>query len=328
MATEKLVGAGSGALAGAALGAKIGAAGGPIGMGVGALVGGLAGLFGTKSTKKVPDRKSLDIAKLIEDARKNSETNLSRQLELESKYLPEQAAFRKAADTGLASRAAEVGSRGYLDALMKGMGESTKFLPEGSAGRAILDEAKLGAGLTADVQAEIAKGALEGASTAGIAGSAAGRGLVARDIGLSSAALRQARLAAALGVEQTVANQFLQGEQLRGGEIARLGALSQTAPLPEAGLSAGSIADLTVAEQNAANQYAANRVATENAATQQRNQMLQGLFGQVSGGGLTDIFKTTPPASSASANPLDFSNNNLFGPAGAPSANLKFGLKK
>ena len=73
---------------------------------------------------------------------------------------------------------------------------------------------------------------------------------------------------------------------------------------------------------------ALTRVATENAATQQRNQMLQGLFGQVSGGGLTDIFKTTPPASSASANPLDFSNNNLFGPAGAPSANLKFGLKK
>ena len=326
MATEKLMGAGSGALAGAKAGTMIGGPG--VGTAIGAVVGGLAGLFGTKSTKKAPDRKPLDIAKLIEDARKNSETNLSRQLELESKYLPEQAAFRKAAETGLASRAAEVGSRGYLDALMKGMGESTKFLPEGSAGRAILDEAKLGAGLTADVQAEIAKGALEGASTAGIAGSAAGRGLVARDLGISSAALRQARLAAALGVEQTVANQFLQGEQLRGGEIARLGALSQTAPLPEAGLSAGSIADLTVAEQNAASQYALQQTASENAATQQRNQMLQGLFGQVSGGALTDIFKTTPPASSASANPLDFSNNNLFGPAGAPSANLKFGLKK
>lgn len=295
MALEKISGAASGAVAGAKIGSVIPG----VGTAIGSVVGGLAGLFGSKKTSSVPARKPIDIAKLVEDARANAQQNLSRSLELEASYLPEQAAFRRAANTGLATRAAQVGSAGYLDALMKGLGEATKFLPEGSAGRAILDEAKLGATLSPDVQAEVAKSALEGASSAGIAGSSAGAGRVARDIGLSAAALRERRLAAALGVENDAASRMLAGEQLRGSEVARLGQLSLSTALPEAGLSAGTLADLAIAESNAANQYAVSSAAAKNASTQSRNQMLQNLFGQagaVADSGMLDgLFKTSTP---------------------------------
>jgi hypothetical protein len=213
---------------------------------------------------------------------------------------------------------------------MKGMGEATKFLPEGSAGKALIDEAKLGAGLTADVQAEVTKGALEGASAAGIAGSAAGRGLVARDIGISSAALRQARLAAALGVEQNAATQFLKGEELRGNSIFNMGQLSSRLELPEAGLSTAEMANLTIAENNGANQYAVDRVAAENAAASERNKMLQGLFSTAAGAapGFADLFKvSTPPISPAPAianrsAPTFGVNGQFVNPLAGPNANL------
>lgn len=265
MSTEKVVGGVSGALggaaAGAALGSKIGALAGPVGIIGGALIGGLAGIFGSKKPKYKP----IDVAKLAEDARKNAETNLIKGLELERKYLPTQAAFRSSAENALLQRLDRVGQTDYLDQLMRGAAGATQFLPEGSVGRQILEDAKLGGALTADVQAEVTKAALEGAGQAGLSGSMAGRGRVARDIGISSQLLRQQRLAQALGIEQTMANQYLASEQAAANEVGRLGLASLALPLPEAGLSAGDLASVAVGGQNAANAAAANSAASRNA---------------------------------------------------------------
>lgn len=301
MSTEKTVGAASGAMSGAAIGAKYGTALGPWGMAAGAVVGGLIGLFGTKKTKKPPARKPLDIAALISQAREQAEVNLSQQLRLEQQYLPNQAAFRSVSDQNLAQLGREFGGS-YVADLLKGMGNAVNFLPEGSSARMILEEAKLGANLSPDVQAEVAKAALEGAGRSGISGSAAGRGLVARDIGQSAAALRASRLSAGANIENILAQRFFSSEQARVGGILESGRLSAARMLPEAGLSAGSIADLTISENNAGNQYAMNMAAAENARRQAQNAQIQGLFTQAAGtfGGSLGGAKTATPTPSTS----------------------------
>lgn len=243
------------------------------GAAIGAVVGGLAGLFGTK---KAPKPQTIDIAKLVEDARKNAETNIANSLRMEAQYLPGQAAFRTAATDAAARRAAEVSAADYVGNLMRGAAGATQFLPEGSVARQILDEVKLGGALPADVQAQVAKTALEGAGSAGIAGSQAARGLVARDIGMTSEALRQQRIARALGIETGMMQNFLAGEGARGAEILNAGRMALATPLPESGLSSGDLASIAVANTNMVNQANASAAAA-------RNAQLQGLFGTALG---------------------------------------------
>jgi len=269
-------------------------------MAVGAVIGGLTGLLGSK---KAPKPQSVDIAKLVEDARKNAEANLAGSLRLESQYLPGQAAFRTAGTEALAQRAAEVGATDYVGNLLRGAASATQYLPAGSVARQVLEEAQLGGALPADVQAQITKSALEGAGRSGIGGSMAARGLVARDIGMTSEALRQRRLAQALGIESAMMNQYLSGEQARGAEISRAGQLALATPLPESGLAPGDIASVAIGNINMQNRAAANAAAA-------RNAQLQGLFGTAlgfasamkpgggGGGGDLDISKIpdiTPP---------------------------------
>ncbi len=273
MSTERIIGGATGALSGAAAGAKLGSIAGLPGVAVGAVVSGLAGIFGAK---KAPKPQTVDIAKLVADARQNATENLANSLKMEAQYLPGQAAFRSTATDALARRAAEVSAQDYVGNLLRGAGGATQFLAEGSIARQILDDAKLGGSLPADVQAQVTKAALEGAGQAGIAGSTAARGVVARDIGMSSEALRQRRLAQALGIESSLFNAYLQGEGARGTEIARSGQLALATPLPESGLSSGDLASLAVANTNIVNQGNASAAAA-------RNAQLQGLFGTALG---------------------------------------------
>lgn len=290
MAIEQISGAASGAMTGAKIGSAILPGVGTV---VGGILGGVAGLFGSKKTA-APKPQALDIAKLVEDARKNAEQNLAGQLQLEQKYLPQQAAFRQAADAGLAQQAQRMGSSSYVAELLRGMGNATQYLPEGSVAKQLLDEAKLGGALTPDVQAQIAKTALEGAGRAGISGSMAGRGLVARDIGMTSEAIRRQRLAQALGIEQSAAQNYLLGEQLQGQNILNLGTQSAARQLPQAGLSPQAITDMQVADFN--------RMEDLKQAQQQSGKAgLFDLFGQITGfakeGGfdpLKDLFKKAP----------------------------------
>lgn len=254
--------------------AKAGVIGGPIGLVAagGALLGGLAGVFGSKKPKYQP----IDIGKLAEQARQNAERTLADSIRLEGKYLPGQAAFRTAAEDAAARYAADIGAQDYVGNLLRGAGEATRYLPEGSVARQILDEANLGGALTADVQSEVAKAALEGAGQAGLSGSMAGRGRVARDIGISSQAMRMQRLAAALGIEQAAAQQYLTGEEMRGRNVLAAGGMALGARLPDAGLSSADLASAAVGGQNAANQMAATSAMS-------RNQQLSNLFGTVLG---------------------------------------------
>lgn len=277
MSTEQVLGGATGALsgaaAGAALGTKIGGAlAGPVGIVGGALLGGLAGIFGSKKPKYQP----IDIGKLAEQARQNAETTLANSVRLEGKYLPGQAAMRLNAENAAAKYLADISAQDYVGNLLRGAGAATQYLPEGSVAKQILSEAQMGGALTADVQSEVAKAALEGAGQAGLSGSMAGRGRVARDIGISSQALRAQRLAAALGIEQGAAQQYLAGEELRGRNILQGGIIAANTRLPDAGLSSGDLASAAIGGQNAANQMAANSAMS-------RNQQLMGLFGTALG---------------------------------------------
>lgn len=306
MATGEFVGAASGALTGA----KMGSVFGPVGTGVGAVVGGLAGLFGSKSSKSsAPAYKPLDISKIIEDARTNAASNYANSFSLERQYNPGTAALRNTTNIALQNLAdgrtpGLQAQKSILDDLsspaVSALG-TNPLLAESSA--RILQNLRLGGTLGADVQAQAVKAALEKGGAAGISGSGAARGLVARDLGLTSLGLENQRIQAAQTAGATQAQLGLQADALRlqdllgrtgaingiaGQDISRTGLLSQLVDaraLPESGLNPGSIASLYVADNNARNQVNVNSAAIAQA---QKNSNLNALLGfgsTVAGGG-------------------------------------------
>ena len=229
-----------------------------------AVLGAGASIYGSKKAAKAAKSvQPVNVAQLAADARANAETNLRRSLELEQRYLPGQAAARAGMQDALAGvfgpasqRARETALAGMLGLAERGgVSELTR-----TAADYILAELKLGARLDPETQAAVMRGALSGAGGAGILGSQAGRGLTARDLGLTSMQLQNARRQAALQA----------GEQLSRSELASLAGLqslvgSQTSEaltasqllggmLPEAGLSAGDLANVTVGNVNQQNQ--------------------------------------------------------------------------
>lgn len=230
----------------------------------------------------------INVDQLITDARKNAAENYKTSLALESQYNPAQAALRNSA-TQLATQAAlnPPGATPY-----RGSDVGNSLLNESS--QSILDSLRLGASLPADVQAEVTRAALSKGGQAGLAGSFAGRGLVAKDIGTTSLALlkdRQAQALAAGGVlDQLGLNraQFgLAQDQARNQNAYQFKLLADAFALPESGLSAGDITSLVVGDNNSANQVAQRQAEINqqnaNARAAQLNQLL-GFGAQAVGG--------------------------------------------
>jgi hypothetical protein len=259
---------------------------GPWGTAIGAVVGGVAGLLGTKKT---PKPTSIDIGKLVEDARVNAETNLQTALRLESQYLPGQAAARASTDeflasqfTGASAQAREASLRGALGlAADRGVSTLTQ-----SAADQILADLQMGSQLDPETQAQVMRGALSGAGTSGIMGSQAGRGLAARDLGLTGLQLRGARQQAAMTAGNVLDSRYLeslgllsdiQGRnlQLASGAAGVMG----SRPLPEAGLSSGSLAAVTIGDTQSLNQYRLADAEAKNKALQSALQSGLGLAG-------------------------------------------------
>lgn len=173
---------------------------------------------------------TLDIDKIIADSRAAAAENYRTSLALEAENNPGQAAFRNAANSGLTQLAnaapfqfdapGYTGSRtvnypgaanpGYTGARSVGYTapaartftgnpvEAYTGTPQGNSllsesADSILQSLRLGGALPADVQSQITRAALSKAGQAGLSGSAAARGLVARDIGTNSLALLNAR---------------------------------------------------------------------------------------------------------------------------------------
>lgn len=257
-------------VSGAAAGAKVGSLFGPVGSGVGAVVGGIAGLFGGSKSKsvKVPDYKPLDINQLITDARTNAAQNYASSFALESQFRPGTAALRGYTDQSLTDLANGTDAgQAARNSLLGGLtGQPNALL--GESAESILKQLRLGGSLDPETQNLIARTALARGGQAGLAGSGAGQGLVARDLGLTSLGLIQSRQAAAqaagTNLEQLLQSRFGLAQSAANADASRTGLLAgiiDARALPEAGLSAGSIADLTIAQNNALNQYNLNSAA-------------------------------------------------------------------
>ena len=223
-------------------------------------------------------QKQVDIGKLVADSRVNAEENLRRSLELEQQYLPGQAAAREPATQQFLSQLspqAAAQRQAAVDRLVGFSAGGAQPTYKGSelfqsAADRILADLNLGGKLDAETQSAVVRGALSGAGRSGVIGSEAGRGLVARDLGLTSLQLQQARQQAALqagqaqsqlGMQQ--AQQYLQSLGLAvdatTGQLQQAGnlyGLVQNIPLPESGLTSADIANVTVGQTNASNQAA------------------------------------------------------------------------
>jgi hypothetical protein len=180
----------------------------------GSAVAGIAGgIMSARAGRKAAEeamskQERVDIGKLVADARANSEANLAKSLELEKKYLPGTAQLRQTTTENLLSQIAPGGTAATRreEALTKLLGftpASAEPTYEGSplfkaAADRIAADLALGGKLDPETQAEVVRGALSGAGRSGVIGSQAGRGLTARDLGLTSLKLQQARQGAAL----------------------------------------------------------------------------------------------------------------------------------
>lgn len=253
-----------------------------------AVAGIVGGIMSSKAASKAANeamskQQRVDIGKLVADARANSEANLAKSLELEKKYLPGTAQLREATTGGLLEQVSGAGKMRRDEAITKLLGftpASATPTYEGSplfkqATERIAADLALGGKLDPETQAAVVRGALSGAGRSGIIGSQAGRGLTARDLGLTSLQLQQARQGAALSAGQmqsqlglsqaqlglSAADQLLRslgmGVEATGSQLNQAGniyGLMANQPLPESGLSSGSLANITVGDINAYNQ--------------------------------------------------------------------------
>jgi len=250
-----------------------------------ALIGVGGSIYAANQNKKaiqsaIDNQKTVDIGKLVADSRVNAEENLKKSLQLEQQYLPGQTAAREAATQQFLQQlspdmaAQRKASVDQLLGFVRGGAQPTYKGSElfQSAADKILADLNLGGNLSADTQNAVVRGALQGAGGSGVIGSEAGRGLVARDLGLTSLQLQQARQNAALQAGQiqsqlglSQAQQYLQalglGVDATTGQLQQAGSLYglvQGMPLPESGLSSSDIANATVGQTNAYNQNLMN----------------------------------------------------------------------
>ena len=250
-----------------------------------AVVGAGASIYSAnKNAKSAAAAKGtpLDINKLITDARTAAADNYKNSIALEQQYNPAQAALRSysnlALRDGLSGNTSAMRAR---DSLLSGLGEENKLLAESAD--SILQSLRLGSKLSAETQNAVTRAALQTGGQAGLSGSFAGRGLVARDLGLTSLALEQQRQQQALQAGQLLSAESLgRFNALSNASIAdanRIGLLSDiidARALPESGLSPGSIADVTTGQSNAQNQ---SNAAYQASLAGNRNATLNSLLG-------------------------------------------------
>jgi len=225
----------------------------------------------------------LDIDKLITDARTAAAENYKNSFALEQQYNPAGAALRGDTNLALANMANgnTAGAKARDSLLSSVTGEPNSLLAESAD--SILKQLSLGGSLSAETQNAVVRGALSKGGAAGMAGSMSGRGLVARDLGLTSLALQQQRQQQALAAGQALSTdalgRFSAAQTAANSDAQRAGLLASiidARALPESGLSPGSIADVTIGDRNTQNQMAADRSA---ALAKNRSATLNSLLG-------------------------------------------------
>jgi hypothetical protein len=277
-----------------------------VGTAVVTAVGGLAQANAAKKAAQGAKAKPVDVDKLITDARTSAAENYKNSLALEAQYNPEQAALRGNALLRLNDLAnGNVRSVAARDNLLNGVVDEANPLLESSAA-SILKSLALEGSLSPETQNLITRSALQTGARAGISGSDAARGLVARDLGLTSLSLQQARQQAALQAGQAMSadslNRLNAAQNAANADtalITSVGALAAANPLPESGLSPADIAGVTIGNNNTMNQSNANYYAAKGAADAQRINSLLGfttsMMGAYGGGKFSSKSSSTGP---------------------------------
>lgn len=273
-----------------------------------AILGAGASIYGAnKAAKAAKNVKPVDIGKLAADARANAEANLRQSLQLESQLLPGQAAARTATGdafaglfTGTSQAAREEALSGMLDLARRG---GVSPLQQQAADQ-ILADLELGGSLDPETQAAVVRGALQRTGASGITGSQAGRGLTARDLGLTSLGLRQSRIQKALTAGQSLTAADIAArtglQNILGAQAGQVLTAQQllSGMLPEAGLSPGDLASVAIGNANMANQ--ANMQAA-----QAKAAGAQGVASALASGLGMFAKRPTPPAAPAATPTYD-----------------------
>jgi hypothetical protein len=264
----------------------------------GSLVGAGASIYGAnKAAKAAGNVQPVNVARLASDARANAEKSLRTSLELEQRYFPGQTAARTGVDQSLASifgsgtqDARATALSGMLDLARRG---GINDLTRTSADQ-ILADLKLGGNLDPETQAAVMRGALSNAGSSGVLGSQAGRGLTARDLGLTSLQLqnyrRQAALDAGSQVSQSEFSALTGLQNLIGAQSGEALTAQQvlSGMMPEGGLSAGDLASVQVGNTNQQNQASMAAAQARAAGTQGALAALSqglGMYAGLSSGG-------------------------------------------
>lgn len=216
--------------------------------------------------------KGVDIASAIQAARDQAEANAAASNELEAKYNPGTSYLRGVVDDKVGEQlSGDTGVINTRNSILAKLLDSANSVsrPEDNAliresSDAILQDLRLGGSIDPEAQAAAVRGALQTSGNAGTLGSAASRGLVARDLGLTSMQLRQAREDRALNAGNTLFQGNLSADQLKANilgntgnlastaaaqDLQRVGSLSQLIDArakPTAGLDPSSVVDLMV----------------------------------------------------------------------------------
>lgn len=222
----------------------------------------------------------VDIAEAIKTAREQAEANAKASNELEAKYNPGTSYLRGVVDDKLGEQLSgnteAINTRNSILARLLDSANSVSR-PEDSAliresTEAILDDLRLGGSIDPETQAAVVRSALQTSGSSGTLGSAASRGLVARDLGLTSMQLRQARQDRALNAGNSLFQNNLSSDQLEASILGNTGNLASTAAAqdlqrvgsigqlidarakPTAGLDPSSVVDLMVRNTDTKNQ--------------------------------------------------------------------------
>lgn len=262
---------------------------------------------------------TLNVSKAISDAQTQQANDLQNSINLENQFLPGQAANRSAANS-LNQQVATGNtlSQGMQNELLRQAGSSITNPGAAlnnpltsAANSSILQSLNMGGQLDPATEQAVTQGALQGAGSAGISGSGAGRGLVARDLGLTSLQLLQSRQqqASAAGNAYGALGLQAQGLQLQD-YLSRVGALSSAVglqdqyalgfgalmnqtTLPNSGLSGSQVASLDVGNTNIINGAAQQQAANQASGTSGLLGSLTSLFGgSGGGGGLAGLFSS------------------------------------
>lgn len=239
-------------------------------------------------------KNGLNISNVIDTARQNASDNLKASIALERQLQPGTAALRLTADAGLEDLASgHTAGLQARNALLEGISSPNPLLQASTD--SILKQLQLGGKLDPETQAAVTKAALENGGTAGISGSGAGRGLVARDLGLTSLSLISARQNAALQGGAALTSDLSTRYGIASNAAAQdannalgIASLIDKRAMPESGISSGSLVDLIVGQHNEQNQNIANRakidVASNNANNAAFAQLISGLTSAYGGG--------------------------------------------